>query len=177
MTLTSRRIGLTVGAAILVLGMTDNWASAQNTNGSPGPFSGNVGGRGRGPGGPGGPGGPMAFLGPLRMALSQLGVTDTQRDQIKAIADSHAAEWKGLADREQQARQALQVAIAAAPFDEVTIRQRSAELSAIDADAAVARARVRAEVFQVLTPEQQAKLQELGARIPPGPGLRAGRRD
>jgi Spy/CpxP family protein refolding chaperone len=172
MTLKSWRIGLTVGAAILVLGMASNWASAQNTNGGPGPFSGDGRGRGRGPGGPGGPGGPMAFLEPLRMAASQLGVTDSQKDQIKAIADSHADEWRGLADRERQARQALQTAIAAAQFDEVTIRQRSAELGAVDADAAVARARVRAEVFQVLTPDQQAKMKELESQGPRGRGRR-----
>jgi protein CpxP len=118
----------------------------------------------------------MAFLEPLRMAASQLGVTDSQKDQIKAIADSHADEWRGLADRERQARQALQTAIAAPQFDEVTIRQRSAELGAIEADAAVARARVRAEVFQVLTPDQQAKMKELESQGPRGRGP-LGRRD
>ena len=172
MSLNSWRIGRTVGAAILVLGMANTWVSAQNTNGGAAPFSGNGPGRGRGPGGPGGPGGPMAFPGPLRMAASQLGITDSQKDQIKAIADSHADEWRGIADRERQARQALQAAIAAPQFDEVTIRQRSAELGAVEADAAVAQARARAEVFQILTADQQARLKEIEARIPPGRGRR-----
>jgi len=114
----------------------------------------------------------MAFPGPLRMAASQLGITDSQKEQIKAIADSHADEWRGIADRERQARQALQAAIAAPQFDEVTIRQRSAELGAVEADAAVAQARARAEVFQILTADQQARLKEIEARIPPGRGRR-----
>ena len=50
----------------------------------------------------------MGILAPLRFAASQLGLSDAQKDQIKAIAGSHAGEWKGLADRERQARQALE---------------------------------------------------------------------
>ena len=114
----------------------------------------------------------MALLEPLRMAVSQVGLTDAQKDQIKAIAQSHADEWKGLADRERQARQALDTAIAGTQFDEVTIRQRSAELSAVEADVAVAPARVRAEAVQILTADQQAKLKEIESQRPRGRGRR-----
>jgi Spy/CpxP family protein refolding chaperone len=114
----------------------------------------------------------MALLEPFRMAASQIGLSDTQKDQIKGIAQSHADEWKGLADRERQARRGLQTAIAAAQFDEVAIRQRSAELSAIEADIAVARARVRAEAMQFLTADQQTKLKEIESQIPQGRGRR-----
>jgi periplasmic protein CpxP/Spy len=171
MTLKSKRLGLAVASAIIVLGIANSWASAQNTNGGPAPFSGGP-GRGRGAGGPGGPGGAMALLEPFRMAASQIGLSDTQKDQIKGIAQSHADEWKGLADRERQARRGLQTAIAAAQFDEVAIRQHSAELSAIEADIAVARARVRAEAMQLLTADQQTKLEEIESQIPQGRGRR-----
>ncbi len=154
-------LGLTAG--ILVLSMAGSGrASAQNTNGAPGSFRGGPGRAGRGgPGFPGGFNGPMAFLEPLRMAAAQLGLTDSQTAQIRSIAQSHADEWKALADREIQARQNLQTAITAAQFDELTIRQRSADLAAVEADAAVARARVRAEVLPILSADQQAKLTEL----------------
>ena len=158
---------------ILALSMAAGYASAQNTNGDPAPFRG---GRGRGPGGPGGPGGGlMGFLGPIAMMASQLELSDAQKDQMKSIAQSHADEWKGLLDREQQARRAQQAAIASPQFDEVLIRQRSAELAAIDADASVARARARGELLQVLTTDQQAKLKDIeskGARRGNGPGRR-----
>jgi Spy/CpxP family protein refolding chaperone len=168
-------IGLKAGAAVLALSMAAGYASAQNTNGDPAPFRG---GRGRGPGGPdGGPGraGLLGFLGPFSMMASRLELSDGQKDQIKSIAQSHAEEWKALLVREQQARQAQQAAIAASQFDEVTIRQRSAELAAVDADISVARARARGELQQVLTADQQAKLKEFESRGPRGNGGRRGR--
>ena len=171
MTLRFKRLSLTVAASVLVLGLANSWASAQNTNGGGPPFSGGP-GRGRGSGGPGGLGGPMAVLEPLRMAASQMGLSDAQKDQIKAIVESHAEEWKAFADRERQGRQALRTAMTAAQFDEVTIRQRSAELSAVEADVAVAQARVRAEAIQVLTADQRAKLKEIESQLPQGRGRR-----
>ena len=57
-------------------------------------------------------------------------------------------------------------------FDEVTIRQRSAELASVQADVAVARARVRAEAVQILTADQQAKLKEIESQLPRGRGRR-----
>src|SRR5262245_39746808 len=112
-------IGLTAGALLIVLGLAAGAASAQNTSGDGGPFRG---GRGRG-------GAPalMSVLRPVAMLGNQLGLSDTQRDQIKSIAQTHADEWKALLAREQQARQAEQAAIVAVQFDEVTIRQKSTE--------------------------------------------------
>jgi periplasmic protein CpxP/Spy len=155
------RVGLKAGVLILALSSAAAYASAQNTSDDQNPFRG---GRGRGPGGPGGPAGPaMGFLGSVAMMVSQLGLTASQKDQLKSIAQSHSEEWKALLTREQQARQAQQAAVDAAQFDEVTIRQRSADLAAIEADIAVARARARGELLQVLTTDQQSKLQEMQA--------------
>ena len=114
----------------------------------------------------------MGVLEPFRMAASQLGLSDAQKGQIKAIAESHAEEWKGLADRERQGRQALRTAISAPQFDEVMVRQRSAELGAVEADIAVAQARARAEAIQVLTDDQRAKLKEIESQFPQGRGRR-----
>jgi protein CpxP len=72
---------------------------------------------------------------------------------------------KALGDRAMAARQALQAAITAETFDETTIRSRSTEVAAVEADMAVARARIRAEVLQVLTPEQQAQLKQMEAQM------------
>lgn len=95
------------------------------------------------------------------MMASRLGLTDAQRDQVEAIAQSHRDEWKALGDRALTARQALNAAIAADTIDEAAIRQRSADLAAVEADIAVARAHARAEIFQVLTPDQQAQANSL----------------
>jgi protein CpxP len=116
-----------------------------------------------------GPGG--GVLGPMN--IERLGLTDSQRDQVRAVVQSHDEEMKALNDRSFAARQALETAVMADPFDEGAIRARSADVGAIDADMAVIRARARADVFQMLTPEQQAKAKERpqppGNRRPPPP--------
>ena len=119
----------------------------------------------------------MGLVEPLRMLASQLDLSDAQKGQIQAITESHAEEWKALADRERQGRQALEAAVAADQFDELAIRQRSAEVASVEADIAVAGARARAEVFQILTPDQQAKAKAMQSRMRerPGPRGRRGR--
>jgi periplasmic protein CpxP/Spy len=89
------------------------------------------------------------------------GSWDAQKDQIKTIADSHKDDWKSLADRARTAHGALNQAVTADTVDEALIRQRSADVAAVDADMAVARARVHTEVSQILTSEQKTKLKSL----------------
>src|SRR5712691_1844342 len=132
------RIGLGLGAAMMALGLAASlYASAQNQdpNGAPPPFRG---GRRMGPP-PMGPG--FGLLGALPMIASQLGLSDAQKDQIKAIAESHRDEWKAVGDKAAAARRALTAAITADQFDETVIRQRAAEVGVAEADLAVASAR------------------------------------
>ena len=165
MTATIKRLALILGAGLIAAGISAGaylHAQDRNTNQGAPPFR-----RGMGPGAPGGPGrfggpgGPMAMLPRLG---PRLGLTDAQRDQIKAIADAHTAEWKALADRGRAAHMALDAAVTADPLDESLIRQKSAEASAVDADAAVARAHAHAEVFQILTADQKTQLKEMKGR-------------
>ena len=97
-------------------------------------------------------------MGMLPRLGREIALTDAQRDQIKAIAESHKDEWKGLADRERTTHMALMAAVTTEPLDEALIRQKSSEVAAVDADMAVARARTHAEVFKILTAEQKATL-------------------
>ncbi len=163
MTATVKRIVFGAGAALLAVGISAGAfvrAQDQNTNPPPRPFMG-PGGRG-GPGRFGGPGGPMAMLPMLGRTLN---LTDAQKDHVKAIADAHRDEWKSLADRERTARVALNDLVTADTIDEAAIRQKSAEVAAVDADAAVARAYAHAEVFQILTADQRAQLKTLQAEM------------
>jgi Spy/CpxP family protein refolding chaperone len=133
---------------------------AQGPGGQP-PF------RGRGgPGGPGrfgGPGGPphLGPMGPAGIALNRLGLSDAQKDQAKAIMQAHQQDLKGLGDRERGAREALNAAVSADVMDEGAIRARAADVAAVEADSAVLQARIRAEVFQILTPDQQAQAKQM----------------
>ncbi len=157
-----RRFGLGIGATVMAIGLAAAvFASPQNTPGPGGPM-GPRGGRMGGPmtGGPMGPGG----FGDLRMLAGRLGLSDEQKTQVKSILESHRADFKALADRAFQAHQALNAAVRADTVDEGAIRSASAAVAAVEADMAVARARTRAEVFQVLTPDQQTQAKQLQAR-------------
>jgi periplasmic protein CpxP/Spy len=164
MTTIVTRFALGTAAALIALGTAAGvyvHAQDQNTNAARGPFM-----ERRGPGGRfGGPGGPMGML---PMLGRELNLTDAQRDQIKAIADSHKDEWKALADRERTARTALNDAVTADAINEAAIRQKSAEVAAVEADLAVARAHAHAEVFQILTADQKTQLKAMAEKRPRG---------
>ena len=162
MTASVKRLTLGLGAGLIALtAVAGSFVHAQNQdpNSQPRPF------RGRGPGGPGGPDGPGGFRGPggpmgmLPRLGREIELTDAQRDQIKAIAESHKDEWNALANRARTAHIALNDAVTVDPINDALIRQKSSEASAVDADMAVARARAYAEVFQILTAEQKKKLE------------------
>lgn len=118
----------------------------------------------RGPGGPGGPGG-------IVPGLRALNLSDTQREQVKAVMDGHKAEFDAQFQKAAAARTALHDAVTAETFDEGGVRQKSADLAQVEADGAVLRAKVHSEVWALLTPDQQQKARDLRAQA----GQRAGR--
>jgi Spy/CpxP family protein refolding chaperone len=150
--------GIAVGAVVVAFA-AGTYAFTQNTNGPGGAF--------RGRGGFDGPNrrGVAGLLGPLGMSISRLGLTDAQKEQVKHIVQNHAAQVKPLGERAATARQTLQAAMTTGVVDESLIRQRSTELAAAQAELDVARARVFAEVFQTLTPEQQAQFRDLQGKM------------
>jgi Spy/CpxP family protein refolding chaperone len=95
------------------------------------------------------------------MMLGRLNLTDAQHTRVREILDSHRDEQRALGDKAFGAHTALEAAINGDVFDESAVRTRAADAAAIDADMAVARARIYAEVFQILTPEQQAQAKKL----------------
>lgn len=112
---------------------------------------------GRGPGGPG----RMGMLGPIVRDL-----TDAQREQVRGIMESHRDEFKQVAEKMGAAREAMRALTDADTVDESAIRAKSVDVAAAEADAAILNAKVRAEVFGILTPEQVAKAKEMKAARP-----------
>lgn len=127
-------------------------------------------GRGRGPGfGPPpiegrGPMGRGRFGGPLG-GLRDLSLTEAQQTQVREIMEQRREEMKPLHEKLAAAHQALRDAVDADTIDEGAIRQRSAEVAAVEADLAVAQAHLHHAVLQLLTPEQQQKLKERRAQM------------
>ena len=120
-------------------------------------------------------GGPLGddvhAAGPLRMLVSgqfgrlltlrsELGITTEQREQIRGIVKSHrqeiAAALKPVADK----RRALRDATLAEDANEATIHAAADELGKAIGDAAVVGSKIKAEVRDVLTPEQREKIVE-----------------
>lgn len=157
MTHTMRNLALGAGAALVALGAVASvHASPQNTSPPPPPFMGRMGRMG----GPGG--GPLGRFG---MLASRLGLSDAQKAQIKGVLQSHGDDLRALGDKALAAREALDDAINSGTVDEATIRARSADLAAIQADMAVTRAQIEAQIFQVLTPDQQTQARALAAQM------------
>jgi periplasmic protein CpxP/Spy len=96
--------------------------------------------------------------------LSQLGITDAERQQIKDVVQRHRNEIRPLMQRARVARTGLRTAETAEPVDDNLIRAKAAEVAAIEGDIVVARAHLRADVVQILTPDQQEKLRQRQTR-------------
>ena len=129
-------------AAILLVGAVAEVA-AQDGRGRPG-FA-----RGGGPGG-------LGLFGPGGAGIDGANLTEAQKDQVKAIVESHRDEMRGLLDRQAQARRALSASAESGRVDDAAAN----EVGAASASLALAEARMRAEVFQLLTPEQRAAVQK-----------------
>ena len=114
-------------------------------------------GGGRGPGHRGGrAGGPG-------LPLAQLNLTEQQRTQVRDIHERSRADVQPLQERLQEARRGQRQAIEATPVDENRIRAAAQDMAAVEADLAVHRAKLRAEVFEVLTPAQREQAATLSA--------------
>jgi len=169
---TTTRIGLGLGALVLVTSLgLGAYAAAQDQNtsdprhphmaqgGPDGPRG--FGGRGGrfGQVGPGPDQGPMAML-----PLGRLDLTEAQRAQMNALMESHRAATQPVMERARTAREALHAAVTASAVDEGAIRARSSELASAEADLAVARARLNADILKILTTEQRTELEQARSR-------------
>ena len=117
------------------------------------------GGRGAWLGGPRGGGPAGAFLPPLR----RLDLDDAQREQVRTVIGENREAARTAFRELRAAREALAATATAATVDEDRIRTLAAEVGRLEGDAAIRRARVYAAVWEILTPEQQARAGEIEA--------------
>jgi len=141
-----RFVGVTALVAMLAGG---EFAYAQD----PAP----AGPRGRGPGF-GGRGGPQAGL-----ALRQLDLTEAQREQVRQLMQQNREQMRSLLDRMRAAQDARRKAVEVVPFNESQVRAAMKDLADVEADLAVAEARLQADVYGLLSADQQQRLVKLRA--------------
>ena len=110
----------------------------------------------RGPDGP--RGGPRGMPG-----LRDLDLSQTQNDTIRGIVEQNRETGQGMGEQAGAARMALNEAVLSESFNESNVRTLAGQLAALEADAAVQRAYVSSQIWQVLTSDQKAELRELQA--------------
>lgn len=114
---------------------------------------------------------PATAAGPLGFARSilnprmirQLGLTEAQRTEIRALLQSYRDEARTLAEKGQPIRKQLDDAVLS--NNPAAIDALAPELGTLQAENAKLRAKIHAEVFALLTPEQQEKAKTLQQRI------------
>ncbi len=116
------------------------------------------GGPGLGAGMHGGPGGPGAHA--LRRVLRTLDLSDSQRQEIKAIFEGERDEFGQYRDRMRALGEELEGQIHAYPYDEDAVREKAAALASLRVEMTVLRARQVGDVRAVLTPEQLDQLEQ-----------------
>jgi protein CpxP len=97
--------------------------------------------------------------------VAELGVSDSQKEQIHAILRENRPALQPLVAQSVQERRALRKAIHNAPVNEQAIRAQAARVAQIEADLDVKRAHVSERIRGVLTPEQVEKLKQLAEKV------------
>jgi len=104
-----------------------------------------------------GPGGGAGF------PLMQLNLTDAQREQVREIRERNREQTQALTQRLGDAAQKQRQAIETIPVNEGLITSATQDLAQAQTEVAIQEARLNAEVWSLLTPEQQAQATKLRA--------------
>jgi protein CpxP len=91
-----------------------------------------------------------------------LDLTDAQRAQMKAVMQKEHPTLKPLMQQLQQAHEQMKPYEEGA-YDEVKVRGLATQQASTLVELSVQEARIHNELFQLLTPDQQAKMKEFGA--------------
>ncbi len=97
--------------------------------------------------------------------LDQLKITLEQREQLKGVLNSHKDEGLALLDRVITERRALRDLIESGSTDRIAYETQVRKLGAVQVEVAMLRAKLRAEILPILTPEQREKAKQLRDRI------------
>ncbi len=102
-------------------------------------------------GGRGGPG----------MLFAHLDLSDTQKEQLKALREKARTEAQAYAEQLKPIRESLRTAVEAKTFDEAAVRALIAKEAQIMTELNVIRTRTENAAYNLLTAEQKTKLAEL----------------
>jgi Spy/CpxP family protein refolding chaperone len=95
--------------------------------------------------------------------LRGLDLTDAQQEQVRQLSQQSREQMRALMERMRTAQEARRQAVEAIPFNESQVRAAMRDLAEIEADLAVAQARLQNDIYALLTAEQQQRLQKMRA--------------
>lgn len=101
----------------------------------------------------------------FRHLAKQLDLSADQQTQIRGILKNHADEIETQVKAGMSARRALHQAMLAQPVDEEGIRSLAVQAGQVHGDTAVLYAKIRAEVWPILTADQQSRMTQLHGRM------------
>jgi periplasmic protein CpxP/Spy len=96
----------------------------------------------------------------LRHMTRELNLTEAQQTQIKGILAAEKSKTQPLRKQLHDNRMTASNSVTG-NFDEAQVRAQANQQAQIMSDLMVERARARSQIYAVLTPEQQAKAQQL----------------
>lgn len=117
-----------------------------------------------------GRGGPPGSRGEMRgrtgnsagmLPLRQLDLTDAQRQEVRAIFDQTQAAVRATGEQLGLAKQALHEVVTRDWVNEAEIRVRAEALGLAEGDAAIVRADLYVQLWQILTSAQQVRAEEI----------------
>ncbi len=97
--------------------------------------------------------------------MKQLDLTDAQKEQMKAIRRAGRESTKSLRESLKANRQQLQQVTANGQFNEAQVQAIAAQQSGIMAQLLVEKTRVKSQIYQILTAEQKAKVEEMKTKM------------
>ena len=97
------------------------------------------------------------------LELRGLNLTDAQRQQIRTLHEQHREATQAAATQLHTVLEAQRKAVETVPVNESAIRATTQELVEAQTELAIQRAKLHAQVFALLTPEQQQQAAKLRA--------------
>ena len=97
--------------------------------------------------------------------LRHLELTDTQKEQMKAIRQASRETMKGLRDSLRESRKQLNEMGTNGVFDQGAVELIASQQADIHKQLIVERQKVKTQMFALLTPEQKTKLEEMKANF------------
>lgn len=111
----------------------------------------------------------------FKKMAKELGLTEQQKTQAKALKESQMAGNKELFGTLRTEKRQLHALIHSGSADEAAVRAQAAKVASVEAELAVKRAQGAKQFLALLTPEQVTKYRELQAKREAGREGRMGR--